>query len=85
MTSSHQTSTSSKKRHYLKKWESEFQWLEYDEDPGQCLYDNSSWDSVSGTKLFTDENDQNLFKKLIGRKKSFLLDENCNRSTTKTT
>ena len=26
---SHQGSTSSKKRHYLKKWESEFQWLEY--------------------------------------------------------
>ena len=24
--------SSSKKRHYLKKWESEFQWLEYDED-----------------------------------------------------
>ena len=32
LTSSHQGSTSSKKRHYLKKWESEFQWLEYDED-----------------------------------------------------
>ena len=28
----HPTSTSSKKRHYLKRWETEFEWLEYDED-----------------------------------------------------
>ena len=28
----HQTSTSSKKRHYLKRWEIDFEWLEYDED-----------------------------------------------------
>ena len=28
----HQTSTTSKKHHYLKRWETEFEWLEYDED-----------------------------------------------------
>ena len=28
----HPTSSSSKKRHYLKRWETEFEWLEYDED-----------------------------------------------------
>jgi len=28
----HPTSTSSKKRHYLKRWETDFEWLEYDED-----------------------------------------------------
>ena len=28
----HPTFTSSKKRHYLKRWETEFEWLEYDED-----------------------------------------------------
>ena len=26
------TSTSSKKLHYLKRWETEFEWLEYNED-----------------------------------------------------
>ena len=28
----HSTSTSSKKRHYLKRWQTDFEWLEYDED-----------------------------------------------------
>ena len=28
----HPTSTSSKKHHYLKRWEKDFEWLEYDED-----------------------------------------------------
>ena len=37
------------------------------EYPGQCLYDNSSWDSISGKKLFTDK-DQNSIEKLIRRK-----------------
>ena len=33
LTSSHQASTSSKKHHYFFfKWESEYQWLEFDED-----------------------------------------------------
>ena len=32
---------------------------------GQCLYDNSSWDSISGKKHFTDEDDQNSIEKSI--------------------
>ena len=41
--------------------------------PSQCLYDTSSWDSISGEKLFTDENDQNSIEKQVRWKMSLLL------------
>jgi len=50
---------------------------------GHCLYVTSSWDSISGEKLFKNENDKNLTQKQIIWKKSFLLNENLYRVTTK--
>ena len=35
----HSTSTSSKKRHYLKRWETDFEWLEYETDFEWLEYD----------------------------------------------
>jgi len=32
---------------------------------GQCLYVTSSWDSISGEKLFKNENDKNSTQKQI--------------------
>jgi len=49
---------------------------------GQCLYVTSSWDSISGEKLFKNKNDKTQLRNRLSEK-SFLLNENLNRIITK--
>ena len=61
----HSTSTSSKKRHYLKRWQTDFEWLEYDEDLQGvfCKY------CKSGQKQAAKLEEHGLLKHLVTGKK----------------